>query len=604
MIFRWRVTKKIFLLSLLFLIEGLCLGASQIKFDIYVDKKKVAIGDTLRLNLVFEGTQNISPPRIGEIEGFRTQYIGPSTRVSIINGKVNSSISFVYLLFPLKKGTFTIGPFSLTYKGHTYTSGQVRVEVVDKTFSQNSSPEPKGSEKIFLVIEPQKNKVYVNELFNLKLKLYINQFLNVRNIQYPEISHQAFSSGEFKNPRQYKDIVGGSYYNVVEFELPVFPVKSGKLSLGPAKLKCEALKRRKKRHLPSFGDFDNFFDDSFFEDFFQTVVPYPLELQAPAVPITVLELPSQGKPPDFSGGVGEFNMEAEVSPLKVKVGDPITLRVTVKGEGNFDTVKPPVLNLKEEDFKVYEPQIEFKGKSKKFEYVIIPLHKGIKEIPQVRFSFFDPSKKIYVTEKRGPFKIEISEPRKKEELKIVEMQPGKKKVFSQKLGRDIVYIKEEPGKLYLRGSPFYKNKFFLFLQILPLLIFLGGLRIRRQILKIKSDSAYADKLKAPRVAKAGLRELERLLREEKPQEFYEGLFKTLQRYLGYKLHLPWRGITVEIVEMLEAKKIEPGILEKVREIFSECDIVRFAPLEFDKDRMKRSLEALKEIIDYLERRLR
>jgi hypothetical protein len=51
---------------------------------------------------------------------------------------------------------------------------------------------------------------------------------------------------------------------------------------------------------------------------------------------SVLPLPSANRPVDFSGALGQFTIAAEASPDHVTAGDPITLRLTVTGEGNFD----------------------------------------------------------------------------------------------------------------------------------------------------------------------------------------------------------------------------------------------------------------------------
>ena len=41
-----------------------------------------------------------------------------------------------------------------------------------------------------------------------------------------------------------------------------------------------------------------------------------------AVPIEVLPLPDEGKPADFTGAVGQWNLEVTAKPTEVAVGDP------------------------------------------------------------------------------------------------------------------------------------------------------------------------------------------------------------------------------------------------------------------------------------------
>ncbi|UCD15834.1 MAG: BatD family protein, partial [Candidatus Omnitrophota bacterium] len=227
-------------------------------------------------------------------------------------------------------------------------------------------------------------------------------------------------------------------------------------------------------------------------------------------------------------------------------------------------------------------------------------------IPMIKFSFFDPQSASYKTVEKGPFKIEVKQLDKKEDVKIVELFGDQQQdiVKSQELGRDVIYIKDSIGKLRRQEEFLYKNKLLLLLQFLPLVCFFVTVRIYRHFHKIKTDEAYARKLRAPKIARKGLKEAELFLNKSDPHKFYEVIFKTLQRYLGYKLHIPWAGITSDIVNSLSARDIEAGIAGKIKTIMSECDLARYAPSEFNEEKMQRTLEQLRLILDYLERELR
>jgi len=47
----------------------------------------------------------------------------------------------------------------------------------------------------------------------------------------------------------------------------------------------------------------------------------------------VSALPEDDRPNDFSGGIGQFDFKAGVSPLQIKAGDPLTLKLDVKVAG-------------------------------------------------------------------------------------------------------------------------------------------------------------------------------------------------------------------------------------------------------------------------------
>src|ERR1700679_2660026 len=97
-----------------------------------------------------------------------------------------------------------------------------------------------------------------------------------------------------------------------------------------------------------------------------------------AVELTVKPLPVAGRPADFAGAVGNFELSADGSPKRVKMGDPVTMKIKVSGQGNFDRVTAPV--LKEPDgWRSYPPSNTFQGDddiatrgTKIFEMAVIP----------------------------------------------------------------------------------------------------------------------------------------------------------------------------------------------------------------------------------------
>ena len=585
--------------------------ANDIKFEVTVDRNKVSLGQTVKLNFSFYGVQAIPAPEAPQIENFQARYRGPSTRVSIINGQASTSITHSYNLLPFKTGIFTIGPFSVTYKGNTYTSKPIQLEVVegpvdDAPWSFDREQEAELKDRIFLVLEVAKINVYLNELIPVTIKVYV-QNMTVRDIQYPQFKHEGFSTEEFEEPTQYQKVIGkvlgGVLYDVIEFKTNIFGITPGRFMLGPAHLSCNLIvkKERRRREASRREDFfGDFFSGDAFEDFFAGYETYPLTLESAQIPMTVLPLPKEGRFPDFSGAVGDFEFNLEAGPEEVKVGDPITLRMTIEGLGNFNTVRSPQLSS-QEGFKVYEPQVTLEKYKKVFEQVIIPTSEDVKMIPKITFSFYNSKENNYQTIARGAIPIKVSKA-EEEQFRIVGMpgigvEPLKDEIF----GRDIAYIKESPGRLKKKRTYLYKNKGFLLFQAIPLFALLMILVTHKKRERLRTDIGYARRLHAPKKAKRGFHKARTLLISGNAHDFYGMIFKVLQEYLGDKFHLPTGGITASIVdEILKPKGIPEDKLRSLKGIFSECDMVRYAPLEFNKMQMLETLEELEEIIDYLE----
>jgi hypothetical protein len=577
-------------------------GAEEIRFEATVSRNIVSLGQSIQLNLAFQGTKDVSAPELSDIDGFQSRYTGPSTMMSIVNGRLSSSITHIYRLVPLKTGKFRLGPFSLQQKGKTYVSNDLVVEVIDSASGRAATPHRQRrqntslKERVFLTMHAGKDRLYINEPVPLTIKLYISG-LSVRDIQYPEFSYEGFSAEQLGKPKQYQERKGSLVYDVVEFNTEIFGTNVGTFSLGPATIQANLVLKRERR-----GHSDGFFGRDPFEGFFGGYRTESIELKSDTVELSVLSLPDEGRPPGFQGALGGFDFHIEASPREVIAGDPVTLKMTVSGKGNFTTVQSPVVS-QSKDFKVYGPQTKQEGNRKIFEQVVIPLNDAVKEIPSVSFSFFDTESGKYSTISRGPVPISVTKPETREVATIIESAgTAQRTIRKEDFGRDIIYIKESPGKLKKKGDYFHKHILFLLLQTVPLWLLLSAWTIQKRREKISTDIGYARRLRAPRKAGKGIRNAESLLNKNQTEEFYDSVFKTLREYLGDRFHLPSGGMTGDIVDSaLKDRNVNEDILLKLGNIFKECDMARYAPSALDTDNMRNTLNDLREVIDHLER---
>lgn len=582
--------------------------AKELNFEATVNRNKVPLGSSLQLALAFNGTQDMPALDAPVIDGFTVRYLGPSTMMSIVNGKVSASITHNYMLLPAKAGVFKIGPFKFEHNQDSYVSNQISVEVLKANAQSPAEPDTQLkpeigdlSDRVFVIIQADKSRAYVNEIIPVKLKLYVNR-LDIRDIQYPEFNHEGFSVGAFAKPNQYQEARNGLNFDVLEFNISIFGLRPGEFNLSLTQLKCNLIVRKQSRNSQAFGA-NSALDADIFDNFFGRSEAYPLNLKSKDIAFTIVPLPEENKPADFSGSLGNFNLEVTAAPLEVKVGDPITLTMMVNGEGNFTTVIAPELKS-EEGFKVYAPQVKQEAHQKRFEQIIMPMNAQVKEVPLISLSFFDQLTNQYKTISQGPFPIKIIESAK-EESKLVE----NKQVFitannkEEKLGRDIIYIKDNPGRLERKEKYLYKNKIFLGFQAVLLLIYslLAAISAKKQ--RLKTDLRYARGLWAPKKAQNGIRQAKKYLLKAETKKFYDTLFTTLQEYLGDKFHLSSKGITVSVIDdYLRKSGVEEGILTKLNDIFRECDMVRYASSELTPENMQEALSKLEKVIDYLQRK--
>lgn len=591
-------------------------SAAEKKFEVNIDKNRVVLGEKAQLGISFYGTQTMPAPDISNIDGLDVRYIGPSTMMTVLNGQISTSVTHLYSVQPLKIAKFQIGPFSFKYKSDNYTSNMVFLEVTEsqpvglpvtaQPVSVSTAEQLNLGDRMFLVLSVEKTVAFVNELIPVTVKLYVNR-MNVSDIQLPTFEQESFSKVEFKEPKQYRERLNGLLYDVLEFRTSIFGTKPGDYRLGPAEIKCNVMIRKSMPRSASMAD-DFFGDDPyrnpFADDFFTRYERHPMELKSKDVQLGIQPVPVSGRPADYSGAVGDYQFVYTASPTKLKVGDPVTLKMDINGTGNFNTVLMPKLDSTA-GFKVYEAQVKTEENRKSFTQVLIPESETVTQLPRAVFSYFDPVARQFKTIDQGPIPIKVEQAKYEAPSQVIgplpaASAPGQK---ADELGRDMIFIKDSPGRLQRKGEAFYRSSIFIPIFALPAIMLLALYIYQGRQNRIRSDSVYAGRLAAFKASRREIKGLRRKLKSGDPKVFYEALFIALQEYLGYRLTMPSRGITRDVAgSALDAKGVDTMIISKVRGLFEICDEARFAFLTPDSARMRDDLKELKEVINYFERR--
>ena len=603
--------KRFNCLILILVFLGGCLttnaSAQDVRVEAFVNTNTVSLGSSINLTLKVTGAQSVDNIDLPAIDGFDVQYVGPATQIAMINGQYSSTVSHNYSLFALKTGPFEIPAINVVINGQVYATEPIGVQVVDSSQSpQVSSSEPPAAsssaleDKIFVVLKISKKDVYLNEPVPVKILFFVTG-LSIADLQYPQLEGSGYKKDDFKDPQQYEQIVHGLPHKIVEFNTTIYPTRTGEVTLGPAKLECSILV---KNSSSAGSTLDNFFNDDFFSNFFDQYERRPTTLQSDSVVLNVQDLPQEGKPQDFSEGVGNFEFDVKVGPSEVKVGDPITLRMTVQGKGNLSAVQFPSLKDNNQ-FKFYEPIIKEDGGIKTFEQVLIPNSDSVQEIPAMAFNYFDVDAKQYRTITKGPFPIKVSQLPQEESLKIVGLDKPLVSQTPEVLGQDIVYIKDSPGQWRVKDQVFYQSPWYAGLSLLGFILWLALNIFYFQTRRLETDIVYAKRLKAPREARKGLKRARDLMVSGKTIEFYDEASRVLQQYLSHRLHIPLGNMTFLVVqELLNLKGSDQKIIEAMRNMFEEYEMVRFASAAIDQNRMAQSLRQLEEVIDYLEKHVK
>lgn len=577
---------------LLLFASRVCAGDVSVRAD--VDRSRVTVGESVRLDVVISGAQSVPAPDLGGVRGFHVQYAGPSTQVSIVNMQMSSSVTHRYMLVATEPGQYTLGPFEVEYDGKRYSTGPLSLEVVARQPGQ-APPPAVGAQggtgvDVRLVLTPAKSEAYVGERVPLNIKLYVGN-VRVDQLQFPKIEGEGLSVEAIPQPVQRDEVADGRRYRVVEFETSITPLKPGRLTVGPGSMQMSLLVSR--RRADPFGDF---FGDAFAER-------RPLEARADPVAIEARPLPETGRPPTFAGAVGSLDFGLEAKPLEVNAGDPVTLRFRIAGGGNLANIGPPRIPA-DDRFRLYDPQPvkDEDGKGVRvFEQVVIPKDPSVQQIPAVSFSFFDPTRGEYRTVTRGPIPIKVRAAAS-EQAKVVAPQAGgavEAARAPEKLGRDIVYIKDAPGEFAPRGEGRSLSWWLVLLQLLPPLGYAAVFLFVRRRERYAADPRWMRFRAAGREARRRLAELQR--EGDDPARFFDGVGSALNAYLGAKLDLPPGAVSVDAV--LDRLGSLPGgstAADSVRAYFDLVERARYAPSAVTGAERERALELSRKVVDALE----
>lgn len=153
-------------------------------------------------------------------------------------------------------------------------------------------------------------------------------------------------------------------------------------------------------------------------DVFGDRVPAAVKrLQAVGKPVrlTVKPLPLAGRPESFAGAIGSgFSLNVRAGSTVVKLGDPIALTLTLRGDGKLDNASLPPLfadgkGLDPKQFSVPDGQVagEVTRDGKQFTLSVRVTDPAVNQIPPMAYSWFDPEQGKYVTTLSDPIALQV-----------------------------------------------------------------------------------------------------------------------------------------------------------------------------------------------------
>jgi len=352
-----------------------------------------SVGEAVEYELMIEGGGGLENEPALKVDGLEVRFAGQNRQMSFINGDVTNRLILTYQLVPKREGKFTIPAVEVQIGGKifktlpatlTVAPGEKMKEAGDLAFA-----------KIFL----PKKTLYVGESVPMEVRLYLDATARWDLRAMPPQTGDGFTTRPFGKPTERNIQLEGKPYVLATFSTVITPGKAGKMAIGPVPANLVVSRRQRGRQE--------------FEFFGPRMGPATeMTVTAEELAIEVKPLPVVGRPKDFSGAIGKFDFSATGTPERVKVGEPVSMKLVIKGSGNFDRIGQPPLD-EPQDWTTYSAKENFSGNEgadtegvKTFELPVTPTVAKA-TMPVFAFSYFDPETEKYVTLKSVPAPLTV-----------------------------------------------------------------------------------------------------------------------------------------------------------------------------------------------------
>jgi hypothetical protein len=416
-----------------------------------IDPSEVVV---LTVSVTSEEDVDVKPPSLPPMNEFEvmSQWQGSETRANLVNTptgmqfKTVRSKTFNYQLSPKKLGALTIFPIEINVEGKSVRTGAIVVQVAsgaganrggqagrsgrgtakpppgfddealpgptddeEDLFSQllrrgmrqipqgGSRTLPKNSNEAFFVqVETDKTDAYVGEQITVSFFLYTTGLIrDLDTLKYPSLKGFWKEDIEIATHLNFQQEVldGVPYKKALLASFALFPIKEGSATIDSYTAKCTVV-----------GMGDPFGALGMGRAFTYTKSSAPVKIQVKA-------LPTVGRPADFSGAVGDFQVTARLENNNVVANQPFPLKIRFEGRGNAKLIDIPPFQPPQ-GMELYDTQKDSKffgwGTSfKEFTMQLIPRTEGEYTIPSISASMFDPQTQKYVTRTTEAMRLRV-----------------------------------------------------------------------------------------------------------------------------------------------------------------------------------------------------
>jgi len=596
-----RLLRRSALLALGLYLAGAALPApAASRFTATIDPPDFNVNESAELTITATGDED-AVPLIPRVPGLVINPEGQSSSiVQQPNGTVRAIFSRTYRVTATHEGNFTIPPIQVGSATTVALSVHVSAPgsptpgpAAPQAQERRSTPADlaaavRAAMPVMKVLLPRPH-LYVGELVPIQIKAYFHEGVSTQLDGPLAAVGDAFTvSGLDKRPTQTQEEVDGHLYTVLTWNSVLGALKSGEYPLGlelPVTLNIQlpgtdADMAARLRALFGTNARGAFLDDSDFGNLFGRVVQKSVTVKPEATPIDVLPLPSAGRPADFTGAVGQFQLRSELTPSSGTVGDPLTYKLTVTGKGNLARVSAAALQDSAQ-WRAYHAEAKVTADDetglqglKTFSQPVVPLEAGQLSLPGASFSYFDPEAARYVTRTTAPIRVAVAPGAGGASLAATLQGGGAAPAAAataDALAADEVVTAEHRASL----EPLYRRPWFAAAALTPVLLMLATVSLIRRHRLRSADPAlmlHAARLAAVRI---NLESMAAALNRGDAPAFFSAARHALQEKLADLWQVPAASVDARLI----AAKLPGPPGAQLRAIFAMAEKATYAGMD-------------------------
>lgn len=425
-----------------------------------LDRRAIDPSETVTLSVGIESEDkvDVQTPTLPPLNDFEvlTQWQGSEMRANLINTPTGPQFKsvrrtvFNWQLSPKKLGALTIYPIEVVVNGRSYRTSALNLQVASGAGGARGGQGPRGNgrggvkpppgfedeedglppgldeedqdlfsqllrrgarsipqggsrtlprnanEAFFIQVETDKTEAYVGEQITVSFYLYTTGLIrDLDTLKYPALRGFWKEDIEIATHLNFQQEVidGVPYKKALLASFALFPIKEGQATIDSYQAKCTVIPGNDPFGALGMGR------------------SYTFTKSSEPVKVKVKPLPTEGRPGDFSGAVGDFQVTSRIEDNNVIANQPFPFKIRFEGRGNAKLIDIPPFQPPE-GMELYDTQKDSKffgwGTSfKEFTLLLIPRRDGEFVIPAISASMFDPQTRKYVTRSTEPLKLRV-----------------------------------------------------------------------------------------------------------------------------------------------------------------------------------------------------